>query len=205
MLNDHWNKIFKTTSHEKLGWYEKDFSQSLKYIKVVPDLSEKVVFLPGAGTTQLVDGLLGKTKKLILNDISSEAVSILKNRLKNVKQEIEYIVSDISLELPTNNNSIDFWIDRAVLHFLTDENDINGYFNNIYNKLKVDGYVLFAEFSSNGATKCAGLDLHRYSLEELKDRCSSNFKLVGHDYYTYHNPNGGERPYIYCLFKRINK
>ncbi len=204
MLNDHWDKIFKTTSDEKLGWYEKDFTQSLKYINLVPNLSEKVVFLSGAGTTKLVDQLLGKTKKLILNDISTEALSILKNRLKNVKQEIEYIVSDISLELPTKNNLIDLWIDRAVLHFLTDENDINGYFNNLNKKLKVGGYVLFAEFSSNGATKCAGLNLHRYSLEELKDRCSDNFKLIKHDYYTFKNPGGDERPYIYCLFKRLN-
>lgn len=203
MSNEHWDTIFKNTSHENLGWYEQEFSQSLKYINLIPNLNDKVIFIPGAGTTKLVDELLNKAKKLILNDISAEAISILKNRFKNTKQNIEYLISDISENISSDIDTVDLWIDRAVLHFLTDESQISGYFKNLRNNINIGGHVLFAEFSDDGAEKCAGLDLHRYSLRELKDRCSDNFELVSHHYYTFINPGGEDRPYIYGLFKRV--
>lgn len=203
MINEHWNKIFKKTESENLGWFEKDFNQTLKFLKLVENLSEKDVFVAGAGTSMLVEKLIGKCQNLFLNDISDEALSILKQRIGRVKQGIIYLNADIGSELPIENESIDVWIDRAVLHFLLDEDQIDAYFKNLIDKIKVNGYAFLAEFASHGAPKCAGLKLHRYSIEELSERCGRNFNLVRSESYTYINPEGDERPYIYCLFKKI--
>ncbi|MCP5501242.1 MAG: methyltransferase domain-containing protein [Leptospiraceae bacterium] len=203
MIEEHWNKIFKNTIHEKLGWYEGDYTQTFQFLELTEPLKEKTVFIPGAGTTELADLLQGKVKKLILNDLSSEALLITKQRLRNTKSLIEYLQGDISGELLIEKQSIDVWIDRAVLHFLNAEDAIKGYFSNVVRNLKVNGYILLAEFSKDGAPKCAGLDLHRYSLEELQMRLGDNFKLIKQDNFTYINPSGGERPYIYALFQRI--
>ena len=89
------------------------------------------------------------------------------------------------------------------MHFLRDENDINNYFNNLKSVLKNNSYAMFAEFSKDGAPQCAGLDLHRYDLEELNTRLGSSFKLISSFEYTYINPSNQERPYIYALYKRI--
>ena len=35
-LTEHWNKIFKKTDENKLGWYEEDFSQTLKFLNIIP-------------------------------------------------------------------------------------------------------------------------------------------------------------------------
>lgn len=202
-IQEHWNHIFKTTPHQQLGWFENDFNQTLKFINEIDNLASKTVFIAGAGTTMLVDQLIGLCFKLILNDISGESLSILQNRLGAAHQNIDWVNSDIATPLPVESNSIDLWIDRAVLHFLTEERQIYGYFENLKNKLKPSGYAIIAEFSKDGAPKCAGLDLHRYSIEELVERCGHSFKLLRHENYNFINPNGDSRPYIYTLFKKV--
>lgn len=59
-----------------------------------------------------------------------------------------------ALAVPT---SVGVWMDRAVLHFLTEEADIAGYFDNLQAALKAGGGAIFSEFAGNGAEKCAGL------------------------------------------------
>jgi hypothetical protein len=88
------------------------------------------------------------------------------------------------------------------LHFLIIEEDIAGYFENLKSILKKGGYAIFAEFSISGASKCAGLNLHRYSIEDLSQKLGTSFKLVSHFDHTYINPFGDPRPYIYALYKR---
>jgi EEF1A lysine methyltransferase 2 len=202
-IKEHWNNIFKLTQYEKLGWFESDFKQTLKFISKIDDLENKTIFIAGAGTTMLVDHLVGKCKKLILNDISNESLSIVRDRIGKVNQVIDWINVDISNPLPIEDEQIDIWIDRAVLHFLTEEHQIDGYFKNIKKLLKIGAYAIIAEFSKDGAPKCAGLEVHRYSVEELSKRCGTTFTLLEHEGYTFTNPNGDKRPYIYCLFIKI--
>ena len=109
---------------------------------------------------------------------------------------------DIASEIDINMPMVDIWIDRAVLHFLTDDKDIKGYFKNLKSKLKDGGYVLFAEFSKVGATSCAGLLVKQYSLEEFKYELGLSFELISSFEHLYINPNGDKRPYIYALYKK---
>ena len=199
----HWDKIFQNTSQEKLGWFESDYKQTLKFINKISEIKKKSIFLAGAGTTMLVDELIGNCKKLFLNDISNESLSIVRERVNNFSQDIEWINSDIAEKLAVENSTIDIWIDRAVLHFLKEEHQINGYFKNLKNLLKIGGHAIIAEFSKEGASKCAGLELHQYSVKELIGRLGSSFELLEHENYTFINPNGDERPYIYTLFKKL--
>ena len=105
---------------------------------------------------------------------------------------------------PENNiPPVDIWIDRAVLHFLTEDRDIDGYFKNVWSAVTVGGYALFAEFPPHGVRVCAGLDVHRYSVEEFSERLGSGFTLVDHFDHTYLTPDGEPRPYIYALYKRV--
>ena len=198
---NHWDTIFINTKENELGWYEDDVGQTLKFIQNISFEKSKRVFLSGAGTSMLVDELLDKKYELVLNDISSEALNKLKNRL-NSEKKIEWIHQDISQVLPSSIPKVDIWIDRAVLHFLLEEIEIEGYFNNIYRLVKEGGYVLLAEFSTTGATHCATLPLHRYSIDELSSRMGKSFELLEYEEYTYLNPFGALRPYIYALFKR---
>jgi hypothetical protein len=73
-LNEHWDNIFENTNDEKLGWYEDDVKQTLKFFDFIDDFKDLTIFITGAGTSLLVDNFVGKTKELILNDISKKAL-----------------------------------------------------------------------------------------------------------------------------------
>ena len=101
---------------------------------------------------------------------------------------------------------IDFWYDRAVLHFFTDEEQQKNYFSLIRDKINVDGYVLLSQFAKGGAKKCCGLDVVNYDDQMFQNGLGDKFKLVESFLYSYQHPyNSNRRKYIYSLYKRINK
>lgn len=201
--NQHWNAIFSTKADLELGWYERDATQTLKFLDLIPESWTATIFLPGAGTSVLVDELLSRGSRLILNDISDEALKQLKKRIGHHVDRVTWLHHDISKPIPDGLPQVDIWIDRAVLHFLLDEAGIEGYFRNLRSLLRQGGYALLAEFSTTGAPKCAGLDLHRYSVEELTERLGDGFDLIKYEDYIFINPFDEPRPYVYALYKKM--
>lgn len=201
--SEHWNKIFKTTDEEQLGWYERDHSQTLKFLDLIPEWKNSKIFVPGVGTSGIVDVLAISDTKLVLNDLSSEAIEMAKSKYSDKNNQIQWLCQDICKPLPSELNDIDIWIDRAVLHFLIDDNCVEQYFRNVDSAVKSGGYAIFAEFSKMGATKCAGLDIRRYDTFDLEKYLTA-FELVTSEEYTYMNPNNDPRPYIYALFRKTN-
>ena len=199
---NHWNGVYSTKTDPELGWYENDVSQTLKFLDLIPGNEGNTVFLPGAGTSMLVEELLARGYRIILNDISDTALNKLRDRIAGFDDRLTWLHHDISKPLPDGIPQADIWIDRAVLHFLLDETDIQGYFANLRSGTRPGGHALLAEFSTTGAPKCAGLELHRYSIEEMSERMGREFELVAHEFYTYINPFGDPRPYVYALYRR---
>lgn len=201
LMKEHWNDIFESTEDASLGWYEEDVTQTLKFVDEAEPGEQAVIFLPGAGTTLLADELMARGHTLILNDISDKALTKLRERMGDGPQR-HWLCHDLAEPLPGHLPPADLWVDRAVLHFLTDEAAIQTYFDNLKGAVKPGGHALLAEFSKSGARKCAGLQLHRYSAEELRARMSPDFQLLRQEPYTYTNPWGDPRPYIYTLFRK---
>jgi len=201
----HWDTVFSTTKDTELGWYEKDVSKTLKLLAKIPGWKRSTVFIAGAGTSLLIEELLSREMALVLNDISSKALARVKRRLKGKPGTVHCLCHDISQPIKDVIPDIGIWVDRAVLHFLTDKADILGYFKNVRALLKPGGYALFAEFSKTGAEKCAGLPVHRYSAEELSKRLGPSFRLVSQFDHVYINPYGEPKPYIYALFKKLGR
>ncbi len=199
--NEYWNTIFTGKEDHEFGWYEEDPIQTLKFVRTIPRLDEAMVFLPGAGSSILVHELIAQCRHLVLNDISDVAIQKLKEKIKD-QHKITLLHHDISKPLPDSIPMVDIWIDRAALHFLLEEREIEEYFRNLCSRVKVGGHVLFAEFAPDGASMCAGLELHRYSVEEMVERVGVDFVLIEQERYNFISPFGDIRPYIYILFKR---
>ncbi len=202
-IRKHWDSIFSKTEDLMMGWYEQDPKETFRLLNQIQHWQDSTFFISGAGTSVLVDELLIKKTKLILNDISNEALATVKQRLGKQAKEIIYLCQDISKPIETTIPTIDIWIDRAVLHFLIEEKNIQGYFDNLKTHLAPEGYALFAEFSQIGAKKCANLPVHRYSIEELSGRLGASFKLLSSFDHTFINPHNEERAYIYALFQQL--
>ncbi|GAW97090.1 MULTISPECIES: methyltransferase [Colwellia] len=196
---EHWDEIFSAKQDTELGWYEDDLSQTLNLLNNIAISASSTLFLAGAGTSKLVDELLKTKAKLLVNDISAKALEQLSQRLDT--SQCQYLHHDLSQSFD-ESFAVDVWIDRAVLHFLLTEEQITHYFDNLKNTVKCGGYVLLAEFSSTGATHCAGLTVHRYSTDEMQKRLGDKFELIESNEYVFVNPFQQEMPYIYALFKR---
>lgn len=202
-LKNHWENVYQSKPNEKLGWYEVDLSPSLKLIdKTGIDKSDRIINI-GAGNTTLIDELLKLNySNIIATDISETALNKLDERLNS--KSVKYVVDDLTHPTLLNNiQKVDLWIDRAVLHFLTNEKDQNTYFNLLRDKVKNGGYVLLAQFNLNGAEKCSGLPVERYDETILSKKLGANFKLIDSFDYTYTMPSGDKRPYVYTLFERV--
>lgn len=202
----HWNKAFDKTDVNNLGWYEENPKPSLDLIKKCNLTIDSSILNVGAGATTLVDDLIKLGyKNIIANDLSSSALNKLKERLGSDSKKLEWIEDDLTNPCKLNNlKDIDLWHDRAVLHFFNDKKDQDTYFDLIKKVVKKTGYVIIAAFHLNGASKCCGLPVHRYDENMLNERIGTDFELLESFEYTYLNPMGDPREYIYTLFKRIN-
>lgn len=122
---------------------------------------DSVILNVGAGSTTLIEFLLLlRYKNIIATDISHVSLNKLKHSLKDDKDKVRWIVDDLTRPtLLKQIEAIDLWIDRAVLHFFTEPQDQATYFDLVKSKVKKGGFAIFAEYSLNGATKCAGLQV----------------------------------------------
>ncbi|PQB06394.1 SAM-dependent methyltransferase [Polaribacter filamentus] len=204
-FKNHWNEAYLNNKTEKLGWFEEKSEQTLTLIKEARLSEDALILNVGAGSSTLIDNLLADGfSNIIANDLSEEALESLKNRIgKNDK--VKFIVDDLLNPSKLNKlENIDLWNDRAVLHFFLKEEEIKAYFNLLKKVLKANGFVIISVFAKNGAEKCCGLPVKRYDLEMLGNELGTDFKLKNSFNYTFVNPFGAERPYIYALFQRIN-
>lgn len=201
----HWNNAYQKTSVTDLGWYEENPAASIELIEECHLPKEALIFNAGAGATTLIDKLLKLGyNNLAINDIASSALTELKEQLSlNKNSNIQFIVDDLTKprELKLLKN-VDLWHDRAVLHFFTTQEQQNAYFNLLKTVVKPGGFVILAEFNLEGAKKCSGLDVFNYNEEMLQERLGNEFLLQKAFDYTYTQPSGNTREYIYTLFQR---
>lgn len=203
IVNDklHWDSIYKKNDDGSLGWYENNFNRYQRLISQMSLIESPLTFIAGCGTSLLSETLISLGHQLIINDISSTALNRLKNKLNN-KNQVKWFHHDISKPFTLVGDLLDLWFDRAVLHFLLDQDDINQYFKNIKKNVKHGGWVHLEEFSKDGASRCAGLNIHQYSCDELSHCLGDEFTLKHSMNYVYTNPEGSKRPYIIASFKR---
>ena len=202
----HWNTVYDTKADEQLGWYEDNPKPTLELIEKCKLDSDSKILCVGAGTTRLIDALLDRNyQNLIANDLSEIALTHLQQRIKSkYNYLLECIADDLTKpEHLSQLRNIELWIDRAVLHFFLEKEDIKSYFDLIRTVVSTKGYVLIATFALDGAEKCSGLPLRRYNAEMLQTELGSDFNLIESFNFTFINPSGGERPYIYTLFQKI--
>jgi len=204
-LQNHWNKAYQKSPVEQLGWYEENSTPTLELIKKTNLPKEARILNVGVGASTIIDDLLKENfSNLIASDLSEVSLNTLKERIKSVAiDKVQFVVDDLTnpTKLPTLK-AVDLWNDRAVLHFFTKKEDQETYFKLLKKLVKPNGYVILAEFALNGAEKCCGLDVFRYNTEMLQKRLGNEFKLKESFNYTFINPRGGERPYVYTLFQR---
>lgn len=194
----HWENVYQTKEVDQVSWYRDHLDNSLQMILNTKVSKDAAIIDVGGGSSTLVDDLLkhGFADVSVL-DISAAALAKSKERLGQKSELVEWIEADITQACLLTNH-YDVWHDRAVFHFLTDENDRRKYVELVKKSLKVGGHIIVASFGLNGPKKCSGLDVVQYSPDSMHDEFGKSFELVKSISETHETPFNTTQEFIYC-------
>ena len=198
---NHWNKIYEHRRSNELSWFQEIPSTSLSLIKEF-NLEKSVSLIDvGGGDCTLVDQLIDLGyKELTVLDISENAINRNRKRLGEKSEQVNWVVSDI-LNFKSDEK-YDLWHDRAVFHFLTDEEDIKTYINCVSNYIVKEGILILGTFSEDGPVKCSGLNVTRYSGNKLESLFHPDFKRIKCFKVDHITPSQTIQNFLFCCFKR---
>ena len=196
----HWEKIYETKTIDGVSWYEKTPHQSIKLIQKYSDKNSDKIIDVGCGKSFLADNLYKLNyENITLVDISLNALNEVKSRLKN--KYLNFIETNI---LNFNSeNGYDIWHDRAVFHFITDNKEINKYLKICNKHINKGGILIIGTFAEDGPLKCSGLEIKRYSIENLRKLFAENFEFIEGVKKLHRTPFDTEQSFTFCVFKKV--
>lgn len=198
----HWNSVYASKKPGEVSWYQAHLEKSLELINAAGvDKSAAIIDL-GGGASTLVDDLLASSfTNLTILDISAAAIKTAQARLGKRAGEVTWLEADATrIRLP--ENSYDVWHDRAVFHFLVDADDRRRYVSAVNRAVKPGGHIIVATFGPHGPLKCSGLDIARYSPEQLHGEFGPGYELVRSITEDHVTPAGKHQEFIYCYCRK---
>ena len=195
---DHWEGVYRKKGSDEVSWYRPHLDRSLAFLDRAGLPADAAILDVGGGASTLVDDLLERGfMRVSVLDLSNAAIEQAKKRLGPAAERVAWIVGDvIEVELP--EHGYDFWHDRAVFHFLTDDEARRRYVAQVLHALKPRGHIVVATFGPEGPEKCSGLSVMRYSAEGIHDQFGSEFQKAGSDREVHRTPWGTEQEFVYC-------
>lgn len=201
-LANHWENLHRNKFTD-VGWWQDREDLWLDLISDIQLPKESAIIDIGAGASLLLDALIeAGFSNLSALDISSAAISRLKERLDNSLVGIQFYVGDV-LDFKANEK-FQLWHDRAVFHFLLTSKEQNSYVAVAANSISVDGYLVLATFAPDGPEKCSGLPVFRHSKDSLAELFSDHFNLEWASERVHLTPSGGQQNFTVCRFRRID-
>lgn len=198
---EHWDDIYKEKSPDDLSWYQEEPTVSLSLIKNLFLEKDENIIDVGGGASTLVDYILKEGfKNITVLDLSSNALSIAKQRMGDNAYLIDWKVEDVTSHVAEKKYSL--WHDRAVFHFLTEKSDRDKYIRTLEESVRDGGHVIIAAFMIGGPTKCSGLNIVQYDAKKIKNALGSNFNLIKEKPETHLTPAGTEQLFNYYVFSK---
>ena len=200
-MKTHWEEIYNTKPPTEVSWYQTSPSLSLKLIETTAIEKGQGIIDVGGGSSMLVDCLLDEGyEDLAVLDLSGRSLEIARERLAGRKDDVEWYESDATEFQPPRRFHL--WHDRAVFHFLTDEQDRREYVNVLREALMPEGYLVMATFAINGPKRCSGLDTVQYDEESMSLELGDEFVLMKNVDETHVTPGDKEQKFTYFLYQR---
>jgi SAM-dependent methyltransferase len=196
-IQKHWQTIYQTKTPAEVSWTQEDPQPSLEWILQLKLPFNTPIIDVGGGDSMLVDKLIeqGFTDITVL-DISAEAIERAKRRLGPDALQVHWVVRDILEFQPSRQYGV--WHDRAAFHFQTDSIAISKYMEILHRSLK--GYFIVGTFSTEGPTKCSGLDITQYGENRMRELLTqSGLKVIKQERINHTTPKGAHQNFLFTL------
>jgi SAM-dependent methyltransferase len=191
---DHWNERYRTVGTEAVSWYEATPAVSLDLLDRLGVTAAQSVIDVGGGASALVDHLLdrGHTDLAVL-DLSPVAMDAARLRLKD-PEAVTWIEADLVRWEPPRR--WDVWHDRAVLHFLTSDDERAAYVEVLRRAVGSGGAFAIGTFAEDGPTHCSGLPVRRQSATDLVDLIG-DVDVVESRRHVHRTPGGADQAFTW--------
>ena len=202
-LKNHWENIYQNKNEDEVSWFQKTPDTSIEIINSIKIKKQSKIIDVGSGRSRLFKNLIEQGyNNLTYLDISESAAKKSKIFLGQESKNIEWIVEDVLNFEPKQN--FDVWHDRAVFHFLTDQNQIKKYVDLVSRNISNNGYLIIGTFSEQGPLKCSGLQVSRYSESLIKTTFSESFNLLNSFKIDHSTPFNTTQNFLFSVLKKIN-
>ena len=197
-LKLHWEKIYDEKKEDEVSWFQKETNESMKMIQSAGIENPKIIDV-GSGRSKLLKNLIEiGYNHLTYLDISESALEKSKEFLGEQSKKVRWISKDV-LSFKTDEK-FDIWHDRAVFHFLNEENLIRKYIDIVEKNISDSGHLIIGTFSENGPLKCSGLHVKRYSEKVIEKLFNRSFKLIDSFYYDHVTPFNTTQNFLFSHF-----
>lgn len=202
MSQAHWDSVYATEHLDELGWCE-PMPSTLGLVTAYSTSGDSVIDV-GGGTSPLTLELarLGYQDLTVL-DISERALGASRDALGERAEVVSWIRADATSHRPDRRWQL--WHDRAVFHFLVEQDDREAYRSVAASAVEPGGILIAATFALEGPEKCAGLAVRRYDVAALAREFAPNFDLIEGRRLTPIAVTGDQRPYIAVALRRIGQ
>lgn len=196
----HWENVYREKSTDQVSWYQESPSTSLALIEKAGITAADNVIDVGGGASLLVDGLLAAGyQHLSVLDIAASALAIAQARLNQHASRVTWLEQDIThAALPAKYR---LWHDRAVFHFLTQEDDRQAYLRALRAALLPGGFLIMAAFAPGGPSRCSGLETVPYDADKLCATLGPCFEWLETVLEMHKTPWGSTQPFNYFLLR----
>ena len=202
-LKNHWEKIYQNKNEDEVSWFQKTPDTSIDIINSIKIIKQSKIIDVGSGRSRLLKTLIEQGyNNLTYLDISESAAKKSKIFLGEQSENIQWIVKDILKFEPKQN--FDVWHDRAVFHFLTEQNKIKKYVDLVSRNISHNGYLIIGTFSEQGPLKCSGLEVSRYSESLIKTTFCESFSLLNSFKIDHSTPFNTTQNFLFSVLKKIN-
>ena len=195
----YWDDRYRTIGHANVSWFQHRPLLSLRLIESVNPPKDARIVDVGGGASALVDCLLEDGfHDITVVDLSRAALDEASARIPG--NTVTWVQTDIREWQPQRD--FDIWHDRAAYHFLTDPGDQQRYWRMVRDHLVPGGHLIIATFAEDGPEQCSGLDVARYSPEQLIAAMGEGFTPIATEREVHRTPSGGEQPFTWVLARR---
>lgn len=202
-VKEHWQRVYQNHQSEEVSWYQARPNVSLQFLEELQVSKEASIIDIGGGDSTFVDHLLERGyKDITVLDISPAALDKAKLRLGEKAKMVEWIEGDVTRF--DGRRKYDLWHDRAVLHFLTKEQEVEDYFRIANNSAKKGGKIILGIFSLNGPEKCSGLPVQGYSEEIITAKAKNFFQKIKCITIKHFTPLNTIQQFLFCSFLKAN-
>ncbi len=205
VLQRHWENKYRRTPFDQVGWWEESPEASLRLVDRCVLAPDGLIVDAGAGSSTFIESLMERGFcRFAAIDLSAAALATLRERLGAERaSRVRWIVDDLTHPAEAAAlRDVALWHDRAALHFFVEAADRDAYAAVIRTAVRPGGYVILAAFSLIGATECSDLPVRNYDAAMLGEFLGPEFALIETFDYTYINPSGSPRPFVYVLYQR---